>query len=55
MPEGLRPGSHSLEETGLDLPANVAMFSGTETVIRIEPLRYTTNIPQIWPPFSLLR
>ena len=31
MPEGLGPGSHSLEETSLDLPANVAMFSGTET------------------------
>ena len=24
-------------------------------MIRIEPLRYTTNILQIWPPFSLLR
>ena len=28
MPEGLGPRSYSLEETGLDLPANVAMFSG---------------------------
>ena len=26
MPEGLEPGSHSLEETGLDLPANVLCF-----------------------------
>ena len=55
MPEGLRPGSHSLEETGLDLPANVAMFSGTETVIRIEPLIYIEHPrPSEMPSVSYL-
>lgn len=31
------------------------VFRHRDWVIRIEPLRYTTNILQIWPPFSLLR